>query len=304
VVVDAAAAFPANDGPGALDQSIPSFLSTPVTAEPAQARTVVNDTVPVEPPKRRHRIIGARLAVLAISLAGIGSLAGYEWGDPLVARPLAELRDAFPDLRVSVADLRDAIEARTRSVAAIFADTTDDRSPSVAAPIEPERHAAASRAPSPATSDEGDVAIGAGLLALDPAERAAAAAGADRPISTSIDDTRIAFGRFVHLMRRQRGFSIEKLADEAALEVGELVRIEEDLDYTPEPRTVYQLARTFDVPQQGLMQLAGLAVPKDAGFRQEAIRFAARSESIQKLSREEKAALDAFIAVLSQRQDR
>jgi hypothetical protein len=152
---------------------------------------------------------------------------------------------------------------------------------------------------------EGDAAIGAGLLALDPApaEQGALAAGEDRPISTAVDETRIAFGRFVHLMRRQRGFSIEKLADEAALDLAELVSIEENLDYTPEPRTVYQLARTFKVPQQGLMQLAGLAVANDVGLRQEAVRFAARSESIQKLSREEKSALDAFVAVLSQRQD-
>jgi len=150
---------------------------------------------------------------------------------------------------------------------------------------------------------ESDVAIGAGLLALDPTERVASATSTDRPTATSVDETRIAFGRFVHLMRRQRGLSIEKLADEAALDVGELVSIEEDLDYTPDPRTVYQLARTFDVPQQGLMQLAGLAVANDAGFRQEAVRFAARSESTQKLSRDEKAALTAFIKVLSQRRD-
>jgi transcriptional regulator with XRE-family HTH domain len=150
---------------------------------------------------------------------------------------------------------------------------------------------------------EGETAIGAGLLALDPTERATTPTGTDRPIAASADETRIAFGRFIHLMRRQRGFTVEKLADEAALDVGELVSIEEDLDYTPEPRTVYQLARTFEVPQQGLMQLAGLAVANDVGFRQAAVRFAARSESTQKLSRDEKAALTAFIEVLSQRRD-
>ena len=150
---------------------------------------------------------------------------------------------------------------------------------------------------------EGDAAIGAGLLARDPTERAASATITDRPTAPSVDQTRIAFGRFVQLMRRQRGLSIEKLADAAGLELGELVSIEEYLDYTPEPRTVYQLARTFDVPQQGLMQLAGLAVANDAGFRQAAVRFAARSESTEKLSRDERAALTAFIEVLSQRRD-
>ena len=78
--------------------------------------------------------------------------------------------------------------------------------------------------------------------------------------------------------------------------------IESDVHYIPEPRTVYRLAQTFSVSQQRLMQLAGLSAANDSGLSQEAVKFAARSESIQKLSREENAALDAFIAVLS-RQD-
>jgi len=138
---------------------------------------------------------------------------------------------------------------------------------------------------------EGDSFVGAGLLARDPMPAAEAAAPAE--------DLRLAFGRFVRLMRRERGLSVEKLAERAALDLNELVSIEEDLDFRPEPRTVYQLANTFDVPQQRLMQLAGLSVSRDAGFSQEAVRFAARSESTQKLSREEKAALDAFLTVLS-----
>lgn len=78
--------------------------------------------------------------------------------------------------------------------------------------------------------------------------------------------------------------------------------IESDVHYIPEPRTVYRLAQTFSVSQQRLMQLAGLSAANDSGLSREAVKFAARSESIQKLSREENAALDAFIAVLS-RQD-
>ena len=47
------------------------------------------------------------------------------------------------------------------------------------------------------------------------------------------------------------------------------------------------------------MQLAGLAA-NDAGFRQEAVRFAARSESLERLTPEESSALEAFVAVLSE----
>ena len=148
---------------------------------------------------------------------------------------------------------------------------------------------------------EGDAAVGAGLLAFDPApdERPA------RPAATAAapaDEARIAFGRFVNLMRRRRGYSVEQLARAADLELSELLVIEDDLHHVPEPRTVFRLAQTFDVSQQRLMQVAGLAAANDDGLREEAVRFAARSESVQKLTREEAQALEAFVAVLSERE--
>lgn len=141
---------------------------------------------------------------------------------------------------------------------------------------------------------EGDCAVGAGMLAADPAPE-------DRSVA-SPDEARIAFGRFVNLMRRRRGLSMEKLAEEAALDASELLIIEETSSHVPDPRTVYQLAKVFDVPQRSLMELAGLTVANDRGLRQEAVRFAARSESVQKLTPEESSALEAFVAVLSQQE--
>lgn len=145
---------------------------------------------------------------------------------------------------------------------------------------------------------EGDAAIGAGMLAFDPTpeERPSAAPGA------ASEENRIAFGKFVNLMRRRRGLSMEQLADAAEVDASELLVIEDDLHHVPEPRTVYKLAQTFDVSQRRLMQLAGLTAANDVGLRQEAIRFAARSESVQKLTPEESAALEAFVAVLSERE--
>jgi transcriptional regulator with XRE-family HTH domain len=145
---------------------------------------------------------------------------------------------------------------------------------------------------------EGDAVIGAGLLAFDPApdERPS---GAQTAI---VEETRIAFGKFVNLMRRRRGFSMEQLAQAADLDASELLVIEDDVHYVPEPRTVFKLAETFEVSQRRLMQLAGLAAANDAGFRQEAVRFAARSEAVQKLTPEESSALEAFVAVLSEQE--
>jgi len=143
---------------------------------------------------------------------------------------------------------------------------------------------------------EGDAVVGAGLLAFDPAPE-------ERPANAhAAEETRIAFGKFVNLMRRRRGLSLERLADAADLDASELLVIEDDVHYVPEPRTVYKLAQTFEVSQRRLMQLAGLSAANDPGLRQEAVRFAARSEAVQKLTPEEASALEAFVAVLSERE--
>ena len=115
------------------------------------------------------------------------------------------------------------------------------------------------------------------------------------------EDSRIAFGRFINLMRRSHTLSIEKLAEDADIDIGELMSIEEDTHYTPKPRTVYQLASVFNVSRSRLMGLSGLVRPKDAHFLEEVVRYAARSESLATLSAVEQAALDGMIAVLSKR---
>lgn len=144
---------------------------------------------------------------------------------------------------------------------------------------------------------EGDTEIGAGLLASD--DRVT---DETMPVVTDRDPrTSLAFGRFVRLMRRQRGVDIEKLADEADVDVADLLEIERNPRHLPQLRTTYQLARYFDVPKSNLMQVAGLTKPKDVGLQLEAVRFAARSEPTSELTPEEGAALDAFVAVLSKR---
>jgi HTH-type transcriptional regulator, competence development regulator len=142
---------------------------------------------------------------------------------------------------------------------------------------------------------EGDDEIGAGLIAADPTfdGEALPAASAEEPS--------VAFGRFVRLMRRNRGLSIEKLAETVDVDLTELVAIEDDARHKPEIRTIYQLANFFDVPRTNLMQVAGLLVAQDNRLVNEAVRFAARSDPVAALNPEERAALEAFVAVLSER---
>ena len=142
---------------------------------------------------------------------------------------------------------------------------------------------------------EGDAEIGAGRLAVDPVfdvDVIPAPAGEE-------EGSNVAFGRFVRLMRRQRGLTLEGLADDADVDMADLVEIESNPHHKPELRTAYQLANYFKVPRSGFMQVAGLAVPKDTRLFDEAVRFAARSEPTAALTSEESAALEAFVSVLN-----
>jgi len=142
---------------------------------------------------------------------------------------------------------------------------------------------------------EGDAEIGAGLLACDPVYRASVDAG------QTPEESRLALGRFVNLMRRHQHMTIEQLAESADVEIGELMSIEADSPQLPEPRTLYQLAEVFSVSHKKLMGLSGLTRTKEAGFISEAVRYAARSESLEDLNDEEQAALDGLITVLSEK---
>lgn len=138
--------------------------------------------------------------------------------------------------------------------------------------------------------------VGAGLTAADPVFD-----GQVESDDFIREESRLVFGRFVNLMRRGRGWPIEKLADKADIEVGEIMSIEEDAHYFPELRTVYQIANVFSVSQERLIALSGLTKPKDIQFVSEAVRYAARSESIEALNDAEQAALDGLISVLNEK---
>ena len=143
---------------------------------------------------------------------------------------------------------------------------------------------------------EAEAEIGAGALAVDPVFDGETSASAGPP-----EETVYAFSRFVRLSRRSRGLTVETLAERADVEVAELVTIEENGLYKPELRTVYQLANFFGVQRGNLLQIAGLTAPKDTHLVGEAVRFAARSEPVAALTAEERAALEAFVSVLSEK---
>lgn len=107
-----------------------------------------------------------------------------------------------------------------------------------------------------------------------------------------------ALGKFVELSRRKRRLSLEALAEKADVDLSELVMIEMGTSEEPAPRTIHCLAKTLHVKSERLMELAGLKCPRDTQMSGAAVRFAARSESLAALSREEGQALQEFLSAM------
>jgi len=111
---------------------------------------------------------------------------------------------------------------------------------------------------------------------------------------------RIAFARLIALFRRQRGLTVEKLAKECGVDASELLNIEECTPHRTEPRTVFRLSKTLNIPQDRLMILAGLSQPRSDSFKRATVQFAASSQPMHDLSQEEENALQAFVEVLAE----
>jgi HTH-type transcriptional regulator, competence development regulator len=144
-------------------------------------------------------------------------------------------------------------------------------------------------------AQEGNTEIAAGALAQDPLPEPASTTE-----PTTVDTTRLAFGSLVELKRREFGMTREMLANDVGVDLTEIVSIERDAHFRPEPRTVYNLASKFKLPNKALQQLSGNATIADNHMSSHALRFAARSgEQSQALSPEQKHALEEFVAYLA-----
>lgn len=140
---------------------------------------------------------------------------------------------------------------------------------------------------------EGDAEVGAGV---PPGYQTRVAVGANiKPL-----DTRLAFGTFVELWRRNRGWDAVKLAEVAGVNPEEILEIEHSPQSEPEPNAVFRLAQVFEMPSKILMELAGLVEPRTPNLRQAAVRFAARSESVTALNAHEREAFEAFVSAIAE----
>jgi transcriptional regulator with XRE-family HTH domain len=120
----------------------------------------------------------------------------------------------------------------------------------------------------------------------------------ERERATNVIPMKPAFVRLVELARRERSLSLEQFAERVDVDLAELVRIETQANYTPAIRTVHKIAEFLKVPDKKLLALAGLLQVKDAQFQTAAMRFAARSAPVEKLTKEEHSDLEEIVKLL------
>ncbi|SRR6266404_1287569 len=121
------------------------------------------------------------------------------------------------------------------------------------------------------------------------------------PQSESETDTRPALIRLLQLSRTQSGLTLEQFSAKVGVALTEMTGIETDQTYLPTPRTIYKLAEYLKVPVKSLMALAGLIKLGDLQFDDAAVRFAANSESVERLSKEEHKLLREYVRFLCER---
>lgn len=113
-----------------------------------------------------------------------------------------------------------------------------------------------------------------------------------------------AFGEFVHLLRRSKGLSVDQFAEVVDIEVSDAQAIEEDPFYRVDGRTVWAIARTYQLPQGKLNEMAGVVVANDMEPFIDQQRYAARSELRSALSPDEIALMNVLVSVIEDRTQR
>ncbi|MGH9891939.1 MAG: helix-turn-helix domain-containing protein [bacterium] len=113
-----------------------------------------------------------------------------------------------------------------------------------------------------------------------------------------VERLRDVFREVVRNLRRERGLTIDQLAEELEMDRDEVIAMERNPGYRPPPATLYRLSQFYDIPLRRLGALAGAVREVPQEVREEASRFAAQSESFAKLSREERELLDRFVSFL------
>ncbi len=103
---------------------------------------------------------------------------------------------------------------------------------------------------------------------------------------------------FVHQVRRRDKLTVVELAHRLNVDPNELEAIERDPKYGPQPRTLHKLAGYTKIPATNLMRITPDAHNVDDELGTAAMKFAASSDDVSGLSRNERRGLNDFVKFL------
>jgi transcriptional regulator with XRE-family HTH domain len=106
------------------------------------------------------------------------------------------------------------------------------------------------------------------------------------------------FREVVAALRKRKGLTVDDLARKLGIDRVDIIAMERDDAYQPEPFVLFQLSQFHGIPQRQLAALAGAVTESSPALREQASRFAAQSESFSKLTRDERRTLDEFVKFL------
>lgn len=106
-----------------------------------------------------------------------------------------------------------------------------------------------------------------------------------------------AFSTLLRMLRLNMNLSFEELSEKVLVDVEELFLLERKLGHKANPRTLIRLSNFYKIDSKKFLQLGGVHKIEES-FEKEVARFAAKSESFDKLTREEKKLLQGIIRLL------
>jgi transcriptional regulator with XRE-family HTH domain len=118
------------------------------------------------------------------------------------------------------------------------------------------------------------------------------------PRDPEAETMRFAFRELVRGLRRQKGLTVSQLASKLNLPEPEIAALERSLTCRIKPLVLHKLSEFFGIPQRTMAVLAGAVKDAPLEVREQASRFAAKSDSFAKLTSEEKRVLDEFVKAL------
>ncbi|MCP4693162.1 MAG: helix-turn-helix transcriptional regulator [Desulfobacterales bacterium] len=120
------------------------------------------------------------------------------------------------------------------------------------------------------------------------------------PGDNDADALRHVFREVVQGLRKKRGLGIDLFAEKSGINRADVVAMERAPAYRPAPAVLKKLSDFYNAPHDKMAALAGSAGDVPDEIREEALKYAALSDSFSQLTEEEKRALDGFVKFLKE----